>query len=123
MASEDKRPTVLQRAIEQAIGHEQSFGREDDPAAKKWPLLWQWLTTWEVGKNNVKTPPTITVRLGPDGVLASVNDRDLGKALDATCPHLGEVFQALEKMMASENPTIRNIGKGEPKIRKRKTGN
>jgi len=123
MSDQDKRPGFLQRAIEQAIGHDQNFGREDDPAAKKWPLLWEWLSQWEVGKNYVKTPPTLTIRLGPDGCLASVNDRDLGKAGDVNFPHLAGVFDAIERGLRDGTITVRNLGKGEAKIRKRKTGN
>lgn len=123
MAEQQKRPAFLQRAIEQAIGNEQSFGREDDPAAKKWPYLWNWLTTWEVGKNNIKTPPSITIRLGPDGVLCSVSDRDLGKAVDVALPHLADCFNAIEEALAGGKVAVRNIGRGETKVRKRKTGN
>jgi len=121
--TERRRPAFLQKAIEQAIGHDQSFGRDDDPARERWPLLWDWLSTWEVGKNNVKTPPTLTVRLGPDGVLASVSDRDLGKAGDVAFPHLSDVFDVIEKGLADGTLSVRNIGRGETKIRKRKTGN
>lgn len=122
MADQPKRPAFLQKAIEQAIGKDQSFGLDNDPAAKKWPLLWSWLTQWEAGRNYVKTPPTLTLRLCPSGVLAAVSDRDLGKAVDVACPFLPDVFDAIEKALADPNCAVRNIGKGESKLRKRKTG-
>lgn len=121
MAKEKQRPAFLQSAIEAAIGKEQQFGNPKDPAAERWPLLWEWLTTWKAGDLFVKTPPTITIRLGPGGALASVTDRDLAKALDVSFLDLGDVFDAIERAMASPNPALRNIGKNEPKIRKRKT--
>jgi hypothetical protein len=121
LAKEQKRPAFLQAAIESAIGKDQQFGCPNDPAATRWPLLWEWLTTWKAGELYVKTPPTITIRLGPGGVLASVTDRDLAKALDVSVVNLGDVFDALEAQMSSSNPAVRNIGKNEAKLRKRKT--
>jgi len=118
---EPNKVSFLQRAIEQAIGKDQSFGCLDDPAAERWPLLWEWLTSWRAGDLYVKTPPTITLRLGPGGALASVNDRDIAKALDVSFLHLADVFDAIEQALSSPNPAVRNIGRNEPKIRKRKT--
>lgn len=115
------KPGFLQAAIEQAIGHDQSFGCDKDPARERWPLLWEWLTMWKAGDLYIKTPPTLTIRFGPGGVLASVTDRDLAKALDVSVLHLADVFDAIEKEMASPNPSIRNVGKNEPKLRKRKS--
>jgi len=121
MATESKRPGFLQRAIEQAVGKEQKFGRDDDPAVKKFPLLWGWLSTWEADKNNIKTPPGISIRLAPEGVLVSISDRDLARAVDVSCPHLEDVFKVMEAALGDPNCPVRIIGKGEPKIRKRKT--
>jgi len=121
LAKEPQRPAFLQKAIEAAIGKDQSFGCPEDPAGKRFPLLWEWLTTWRAGELYVKTPPQITIRLGPGGALATVTDRDLAKALDVSFLNLEDVFTAIEAALSSPNPAVRHIGKNEPKIRKRKT--
>lgn len=112
----------LDRLIQQTIADKRSLGKEDDPARERWPNLWEWLTKTTAGSNHVKDPATLTIRVGPEGALASLNDRSLGYALDVACPHLVDVLDAVERELASPDPAIRVLGKGEPKVRKRKSG-
>lgn len=119
MAKAD-RQSFLDRLIAQTIGDNRKLGREDDPARENWPNLWDWLTRTDAGRDHVKDPATITIRVGPEGCLASLNDRSLGYAVDVACLHLGEVLPALEAALADPNPSIRQVGKGETKVRKRK---
>ena len=114
---------ALDRAIAQAIGDSRTVGREDDPACKQFPELWRWLSTINVGRDRVKAPALVTVRLGPEGVLVSLTDRDLGVSLDATCGNLSEVWAALESALTGSVPPVRSWGKKEPNLRKRKSGN
>ena len=117
---EERPPTRMERLIAQAIGADRSLGRDDDPARKKYPQLWEWLSVIYAGKDHVKQPAVITIRLGPEGVLATLTDRDLAVSLDAACPFLGGVLEALEAQLTQAAPPIRTWGRKEPQVRKRK---
>jgi hypothetical protein len=112
----------LDRALMQAAGEGQRFGLESDPARVAFPNLWAWLSTIYVGRDHLKQPATLSIRLGPSGVIATLTDRDLSVAVDCGTAHLGEVFEALERLLASDTPPIRTWGKKEPTLRKRKPG-
>lgn len=120
MAKEkEQHVSALQRAVETAMGQGRTLGSEDDPAIEAYPALWLWLSQVYIGMDRLRSPSTITVNLGPQGVLASVSDRDLCVACGATCKHLDDVFKALEAALTSEVPPIRSWGKKEPRLRKR----
>lgn len=116
-----KRTNFLDRLIQQTVADQRQLGRGDDPAKEKLPNLWQWLTTTDAGVKHVKDPATLTIRIGPEGALASLADRSLGYALDVACPSLLDVLAAVEAALAGPSPSIRTIGKGEPKVRKRRS--
>lgn len=122
MAKSDKRVSALDRLIQEAAGDGKVLGRDDDPAAKEFPDLWQWLATVYVGRDHIKQPSTITIRLGPGGVLASLVDRDLSVSVDATCPHLAGVFTALQQALTGDAPPVKSWGRREPHLRKRRNG-
>lgn len=115
------KPSALQRAIESAIGEQRRVGREDDPAAKQLPNLWEWLTlvTDPEGKYLIQ-PATISIRLEPEGVNVSVTSRDLKCSAACSCPHLQDALQALEIALTGPNPPVRTWGKDEPHLRKRR---
>jgi hypothetical protein len=115
-----KRVSFLDRAIQQAIGDERILGRQDDPAKAKFPELWKWLTQTECPGNRIKQPATLMIRMGPEGVLVSINDRDLGYAVDVCCTHLMEILEACERALTSDNPSIRTNPKKDPNLRKRR---
>lgn len=115
--------SALERSLQEALGKGVSFGLEDDPARTRFPLLWAWLTTAYVGRDHIKTPASFTVRMGPEGVLVSIVDRDLQKSVECFSEHLEGVFAAMEQSLSSPHPPIKSWGKKEPKVRKRISGN
>lgn len=114
-----RRLSRLDRLIAQAIGADRTIGREDDPARTQYPELWRWLATIYVGRDRVKQPATLTLRLGPDGVLVTLTDRDLGCSLDAVAEHLDGALGAVEAALTSPTCPLRIWGKKEPNVRKR----
>jgi len=116
-----RRLSALDRAIQAAIGDGRTVGRGDDPAAEKFPDLWQWLTlTTDPAHDYVMQPAVVTVQLGPEGVLVSLTHRDLKVTCAVACLHLEEMWEVLQRALTSENPPIRTWGKDEPNLRKRR---
>jgi hypothetical protein len=120
--AKEKRMSALDRAIQSAVGDGRTLGRDDDPARVALPALWEWLTKIYIGIDRVRTPATISIKLGPEGVLVSISDRDLGVSLGATCPHLAGALEALEAALTCEVPAVVSWGKKEPKLRRRNSG-
>jgi len=118
---DDKYASALDKAILSAMGQGRSVGREDDPAKDEYPILWDWMSRIYIGIDRVRTPATIMIRLGPEGVLVSMTDRDLGYTVDTVCNHLGEVLQSIEAELHKAVPNIKSWGKKEPRLRKRNT--
>lgn len=118
--AKDKRVTSLDKAVLQAMGDGRSVGRPDDPAQTTWPELWSWLSTIYIGKDNMKQPATLSVQLGPDGVLVKLVDRDLCCSVNVSCSHLQNVFDELEKVLTSATLPVTTWGKREPQLRKRR---
>ena len=114
--------SALDRCIQTAIGDGRTVGDDDDPARTKYPNLWEWLSKIYIGLDRVRTPATITVSLGPAGVLVNINDRDLSVNCGATCLHLDDAFVALERALSATVAPIRSYGKKEPRLRKRNSG-
>jgi len=114
-----RRMTALERAVQTALGEGRVIGADDDPARESMPALWEWLSTLYPVADRVKNPATIMITLAPGGVLANMNDRDLGYAVSASSKHLKDIFQALEDALTSDVPPIRSYGKKEPNLRKR----
>jgi len=116
-----QRLSALDRAIQAAIGDGRHVGRDDDPAAKRFPDVWEWMTKTEGGKDYVMQPASINIQLGPEGVLVSLTHKDLKVTCGAACLHLEEVFAALQHALTSENPPIRTWGKDpDARLRKRR---
>jgi hypothetical protein len=116
-----KRTSALSRVLEAALGEERPVGRPDDPARERYPALWEWLTLSTDPKGDfLITPATISIQLGPEGVLATVTLRDLKYSCGAATHNLDDVFAALEAALTSENPPIRTWGKDEPNLRKKR---
>lgn len=118
---ESRKLSALDRAIQSAMGEGRTVGRDDDPAATKYPTLWDWLTRIYVGVGHVRQPATLSITLGPSGVLVSISDRDLGVSCGASCDHLDDALAAIEAALSSPTAPIRSWGKKEPKLRKRNT--
>jgi len=114
------RPSALDRIVQQALGAERTLGCASDPAVKKFPTLWDWLARIYLGKDHVKQPATLSIRLGPEGVLVTLTDRDLAVSFDVACSSLTEAFAAMETALTSLSPPMRSWGKKEPSLRKRR---
>jgi len=121
MAKSVQQLSAVDRAIAQALGDGLVLGREDDPAAKEFPQTWEWLRKVYVGKDRLKTPATLTIRLTPGGCLITLNDRDLAVAIDAACEHLGQALAALEAQLTGASTHVRTYGRREPSLRRRKS--
>ncbi len=122
MGRSDKRLSALDRLCQEAMGDGKTLGREDDPARKEWPALWEWLSRVYVGRDLIKQPATLSVRLGPEGVLCSLVDRDLSVSVDATSAHLAGVFGMIEAALTGDTPNVKSWGRREPHLRKRRGG-
>lgn len=122
MAKKDEQVRIspLDRAIQQAMGEGRVVGNADDPAKERWPELWRWLTTIYIGRDEMKQPPSITIKAAPGGVVISLTDRDLGISVDAFVGHLEDAIDALEQALNSDTPTIRAWSNKEPSLRKRR---
>lgn len=118
--AKEKSLTFMNRMIQEAIGQDLIVGNADDPAAGRWPALWEWLSTVNVGREWVKTPPALTITLIPGGVAVRISDRDLARNLEITCPSLCEVFDKLEEAMNAPTTLVKVYGKREPRLRQRK---
>lgn len=119
----DRKLSSMERAVLSAMGDSKVMGNADDPARTKYPQLWEWLSTVHVGRDKLKTPASMSIRLGPEGVLVTLTDRDLAVGIDASCATLADVFEALEKALSGPTPPIKTWGKKEPQLRKRKSSN
>jgi hypothetical protein len=119
--AKERKLSSFDRIVEMAMGNNKVLGCEDDPARLAFPALWEWLSTVYVGKDHVKAPATITIQLGPEGVLVRLADRDLASAVDGSCRHLSEVFQTLETTLTTPGSPMRSWGRKEPQLRKRKS--
>lgn len=120
MAKSDRKPSALDRLVQEAMGSNKVFGHPDDGAKASFPELWRWLTTCYLGRDHIKQPATLSIRLGPEGVLASLIDRDLCVSIDVSCSFLADVLPTLESALTGPNPPIKSWGKREPHLRRRK---
>lgn len=120
VAKDNGRLSALDRLVQNAIGDDVAMGSQDDPARKDLPELWKWLATVSVGKDLMKQPATLSIRLGPDCVLVSLVDRDLGVSVEASSSSLQGAFAAMEAALTGSNPPVKSWGKRQPHLRKRK---
>lgn len=118
--AKEKPLSALERTIQTAMGEGRSVGQEDDPCREQYPALWEWLTTIYCGRDYIKQPASLTIALIPSGVSAKLVDRDLCTTVEISCKHLADVFATLNENLVSGNPAIKNWGKREPGLRKRK---
>jgi hypothetical protein len=115
-----KKLSALDRAIQTAMGEGRHVGADDDPAAKKYPQLWEWLSRIYLPGDLMRQPSSLTITLTPTGVQVSVYDRDIGQSVVTTCAHLDDAIKTMEEELNKDNPQIRNSGKKEPQLRRRK---
>jgi hypothetical protein len=118
--AKEKRVSSLDKVILQAMGEGKTVGSQDDPAREKWPELWEWLSRIYVGHDKIKQPATLFITLGPGGVMARLNDRDLSYSVGASCQNLVDVFDAIEAQLNTANSNVGSWGKKDPNVRKRK---
>lgn len=121
MSRSNHKPSALDKLIQEAMGEGKTFGNADDPARQRWPQVWEWLSRCYVGRDNIKQPAVLSIRLGPQGVLASLVDRDLAASVNVSCLTLESVFQAIEDALTGPNPPLSTWGRKEPRLRKRPT--
>jgi len=115
-----KTKSALDRLIDLAAGNNVALGAKDDPAAREWPNLWEWLSRTDAGADHLKDPARLSLALVPGGVQAGLSDATFGVTVDAVSNTLAGVFAALEANLASATPTIRTWRKGEVVLRKKK---
>ncbi len=120
MAKEKQPLSALDRAIQTAIGSGRTVGLEIDPAREKYPTLWDWLTRTGDGGDHLMQPASLSIQLGPEGVLATLTHRDLCVSCSIATPLLDDVLTAMEIALTQVNPPIRSWGKQEPHLRKRR---
>ncbi len=120
MASKEKRLSTVEKVILQAMGEDRTVGHPEDPAREKWPQLWEWLSMIYVGRDKMKAPALITIQLGPGGVIARLNDRDLAVSVTASFPHLEQLFDQFELLLNSPDIPIQVYGKKEPILKTRR---
>lgn len=120
MAKTSARVSALDRLTMEAMGEGKVLGNEEDPARSRTPELWRWLSTVYVGRDYIKAPATLSIRLGVGGVLVSLIDRDLSASIDATCGCLEGALDAIESALTSDNPALKSWGRKEPHLRKRR---
>jgi len=120
----DKRKlSAFDRIVAMAMGDNRTLGLDSDPAKERCPQLWEFLSTIYVGRDRIVTPSKVSIQMGPEGCLVSLQVRDLAHGMNVSCPHLDQWADALEAALASPNPPWIAWGKKEPTLRKRKTGN
>jgi hypothetical protein len=116
----ERKLSALDRAVQHAIGNGRDLGAEADPARKLYPQLWAWLSTVYVGRDHLKSPAYLTIRLGPEGVLVTLVDRDLCTSLEVSCGTLEEALPAVEAALTGPTPPLKSWGKREPHLRRRR---
>lgn len=118
----DRSLSALDRLVLQAMGQGRSLGLIDDPARTDYPELWRWLSQiyWGEAQDRVVQPATLTVRLGPEGVLVSIYHRDLGASCDAACLHLADILPAIEAALTAHPSPVKVVARKEPTTRRRK---
>lgn len=117
----NQRPSMFDRLTQEAIGDRRPLGSPDDPARERWPELWRWLSTTDLPGNRVKEPATILIRLADGGASATVSDRAYGVSVDASCPSLADILDALEQALTRSDTVVRRNHQRDPKVRKRKS--
>lgn len=117
---EERKLSALDRALMQAIGDGLVVGRQDDTAQNKYPLLWEWLTKTEGGRDYIMQPAIITLQLGPEGCLVTLTHRDLRRTVPVACQFLEEAFAAMEEALGKPNCPIKSWGKDQPHLKKRR---
>jgi hypothetical protein len=109
----------LTRLVQQAIGDEVELGHPEDQARVDWPVLWEWLSKIDAGREHVMEPGRITLSLQPTGVNVQLAHRGLAYVVEVFVPCLADVFPGLEAALTGPSPPIRQLGRGKEKIRKR----
>jgi hypothetical protein len=94
----------------------------DDEAPKRWPILWELLTTRYPDDERVVAPARLSIAWGMGTWIVSVSSADLRMKLDAYSHTLVGAFDAWEAEASKPEPVWRTWGREEPEIRKRKSG-
>jgi hypothetical protein len=102
------------------MGNGRALGSPEDPARQQFPQLWTWMSTVYVGRDSIKNPAYLNIRLGQDGVYVSLIDRDLCTTIEVHAGTLGEALPAIEAALSQPNPPIKSRGRKEPHLRKRR---
>lgn len=125
MAKEDngrapKKVSTLDKLVQTALGQNRQLGSDEDPAREAYPLLWDFLSRTDAGKDYIIAPGKLTLTLGPEGVIASLSHQDLKVSMDVGCKFLGEALAALEADLQAGAKSLRQWGGKQPNLRKRK---
>jgi len=112
--------TVLDRLILQAAGDNVILGNAADAGKVQWPNVWEWLSRTDADKDHLKEPARMSLALVPGGVQVALTDAAFGVTVDAVSETLSGVFDALERNLTSQAPTIRTWRKGEVVLKKKR---
>lgn len=123
MAREREHLSAVDRMIAKAVGRDETLGNQDDPVTLIAPVTLTWLTRVDCGKGLVKEPAKLTLKAVSGGFLVTISDISLGKAIDVLVPVLGDLWVCLETALTQAVPNIRQFGRGDTKLRKRKGDN
>jgi len=119
MAKAEKPLTALDRLILHAAGDRVQLGNNSDPGRQAYPNVWEWLSRTEADSEHLKDPARMSLALVPGGVQVSLTDASFGVTVDAVSESLAGVFEALERNLASQTPTIRTWRRGEVVLKKK----
>jgi len=109
-------------ALDRATSDALVVGPINDEAQLKYPLLWQWLTSCEAGRDHLKVPAKLSIKASGAAFLCSLSDEAYGVSLDASSDSLDGCFAALESALSQPQPAIRTWPNHTPRLRKRKKG-
>jgi len=120
MGKQQEHLSAVDRLIAKAIGRDDTLGNPDDEVNLIAPVTLAWLTRIDCGKGLVKEPAKLTLKAVSGGFLATISDMSLGKAIDVLVPQLGTLWVCLESALTQTVPNIRQFGRGDVKLKKRK---
>lgn len=89
------------------------YGIPGDGAQERWPLLYEMMTVHQLQNGRSKQVATVSITAHPNGWTASLRDLTLSVGLSADAEHLTDLFDALERLLASPRPPWKQLRHGE----------
>jgi hypothetical protein len=117
----DKPLSVLDRLVLGTLADDLPLGSTEDPVAMTAPALWEWLTRTTAGKDHVMPAAVVSIALVSGGVQVTVNHRGLNQSFSVTCQYLSDWVTTAEAYLTGPTPSFKAYGRGQPKVKKRRT--